>query len=158
MGWILIYSIHLLFSLAFGFFISTLLILVRSISPATKSIYTFNIDTITQYYFSNMEYLFLIYFSITGICYAAYYFKLINKEKINRLRTENDYLVAQAQLLQYQIQPHFLFNVLNNVSSLIDIDVVKSKNMLADLREFLEQTLKFNQVKFISAKRGAGFD
>ena len=153
MNWALIYSLHLGISLVFGFFISAFLIFVRSVSPATKSMYSFDIEMITQYFFNNMEYLFLIYFSMTSICYAAHYFKLIGKEKLSKLQIENEYLNAQTQLLQNQIQPHFLFNVLNNVSYLIDTDATRSKNMLSDLREFIERTLKLNKAKFISAQK-----
>ena len=45
-------------------------------------------------------------------------------------------------MLQAQIEPHFLFNTLSNVISLIDSDPQKSKNLLESLTVFLRATLK----------------
>ena len=42
------------------------------------------------------------------------------EERINRLSSEKEALEAKLRLLQAQIEPHFLFNTLSNVLSLID--------------------------------------
>ncbi len=48
---------------------------------------------------------------------------------------------AQLRLLQGQIEPHFLFNTLAGVLSLIDHDPAKAKQMLHDFTEYLRSTL-----------------
>jgi LytS/YehU family sensor histidine kinase len=52
--------------------------------------------------------------------------------------------------LQSQLQPHFLFNALNDISSLIDVSPEKSQDAIADLSDLLRQTLSLNNTKFIS--------
>jgi signal transduction histidine kinase len=48
---------------------------------------------------------------------------------------------AQLRLLQAQIEPHFLFNTLANVHSLIDHDAAKAKVMLGAFTDYLRASL-----------------
>jgi hypothetical protein len=48
---------------------------------------------------------------------------------------------AQLKLLQAQIEPHFLFNTLANVHSLMDHDLPKAKQMLASFTDYLRASL-----------------
>jgi sensor histidine kinase YesM len=67
--------------------------------------------------------------------------ELIQQERIKRLSSEKEALEARLRLLQAQIEPHFLFNTLSNVLSLIDRDPVKGKSMLTDLIHYLRTSL-----------------
>jgi signal transduction histidine kinase len=63
-----------------------------------------------------------------------------------RLRVRQDALVhqtmeAQLRLLQGQIEPHFLFNTLANVQSLIDRDTPRAKQMLETFTDYLRASL-----------------
>ncbi|RZL36875.1 MAG: sensor histidine kinase [Rubrivivax sp.] len=48
---------------------------------------------------------------------------------------------AQLRLLQGQIEPHFLFNTLANVQSLIDFDPERAKQMLERFTDYLRASL-----------------
>jgi uncharacterized protein with PQ loop repeat len=48
---------------------------------------------------------------------------------------------AQLQMLRYQINPHFLFNSLNSIRSLVDESPEATKAMITDLAEFLRYSL-----------------
>jgi Histidine kinase len=48
---------------------------------------------------------------------------------------------AQLRLLQAQIEPHFLFNTLANVQSLIDHDAPRARHMLCAFTEYLRASL-----------------
>lgn len=52
---------------------------------------------------------------------------------------------TQLQLLQAQIEPHFLFNSLANVISLIDEDTPRAKQMLESLTRYLRTSLTRSQ-------------
>jgi sensor histidine kinase YesM len=67
--------------------------------------------------------------------------EIIQQERIKRLSSEKEALEAKLRLLQAQIEPHFLFNTLSNVLSLIDRDPVKGKSMLTDLIHYLRTSL-----------------
>ena len=48
---------------------------------------------------------------------------------------------AQLRLLQAQIEPHFLFNTLANVHSLMEHDVARARQMLASFTDYLRVSL-----------------
>lgn len=61
-------------------------------------------------------------------------------------RQQKELNEAKLNALQMQLHPHFLFNTLNSITSLIDIDSKKAQKMLTQLgflmREILEQDKK----------------
>lgn len=50
-------------------------------------------------------------------------------------------LTARIQALQARIRPHFLFNSMNSIASLIDFDPVAAENMVVDLSELFRASL-----------------
>ncbi|MBL0142702.1 MAG: histidine kinase [Betaproteobacteria bacterium] len=54
---------------------------------------------------------------------------------------EREATVANLRALQAQIEPHFLFNTLANVTSLIDADPARARHMLETFIRFLRATL-----------------
>ena len=66
---------------------------------------------------------------------------MIQEEKIKRLTSEKKVMESNLRLLQAQIEPHFLFNTLSNILSLIDTDTEKGKSMLEDLIHYLRTSL-----------------
>jgi sensor histidine kinase YesM len=48
---------------------------------------------------------------------------------------------VQLKMLRYQINPHFLFNVLNSIYTLIDENTDKSKKLVIDMSEYYRYTL-----------------
>jgi sensor histidine kinase YesM len=67
--------------------------------------------------------------------------EIIQQERINRLSSEKQALEANLRLLQAQIEPHFLFNTLSNILSLLDTDLKKGQSMLMDLTRYLRTSL-----------------
>jgi sensor histidine kinase YesM len=67
--------------------------------------------------------------------------EIIQQERINRLSSEKQALEANLRLLQAQIEPHFLFNTLSNILSLLDTDLKKGRSMLMDLIRYLRTSL-----------------
>lgn len=65
----------------------------------------------------------------------------LQQEQIKRLTLEKKTVEAHLRSLQAQIEPHFLFNTLSTILSLIDTDPPKSKRMLGDLTRYLRSSL-----------------
>jgi two-component system, LytTR family, sensor kinase len=91
---------------------------------------------------------FMSYGTVLLVGYAIDYYRRYQDEelKISRLQAElaqTQLQVTQAQLqsLKMQLQPHFLFNTLNSISTLLDEDVEAADEMLARLGDFLRLTL-----------------
>ncbi|MBU2455585.1 MAG: histidine kinase, partial [Proteobacteria bacterium] len=69
-------------------------------------------------------------------------FKLsANNEKLKRLSIEKEKLNTELKLLQAQVEPHFLFNTLSNILSLMDSDSKTGKQMLENLTQYLRTSL-----------------
>ena len=66
---------------------------------------------------------------------------LLQEERIKRLAKEKETAETSLRLLQAQIEPHFLFNTLSNILSLLDADLEKGKSMLADFIRYLRTAL-----------------
>jgi signal transduction histidine kinase len=58
-----------------------------------------------------------------------------------KIQAENRATEAQLRLLQAQIEPHFLFNTLANVVSLMEVDAPRAKTMLEAFVDYLRASL-----------------
>ncbi len=67
--------------------------------------------------------------------------EILAREKIRTLSTEKQLAQAQLRLLQAQIEPHFLFNTLANVVSLIEPAPAKAQLMLENFIAYLRASL-----------------
>src|SRR5689334_19927860 len=78
----------------------------------------------------------------TALYYGINYFLLLEEEIDQRERLENQASSAQLAMLRYQLNPHFLFNTLNSISTLVLLKQTERANaMLARLSSFLRFTL-----------------
>lgn len=66
----------------------------------------------------------------------------LQAETLNRAHNEQRLTETELRLLQAQIEPHFLFNTLSNVVSLIDNDPQNAKQMLENLTHYLRASLQ----------------
>ncbi|MFL6659451.1 MAG: sensor histidine kinase [Massilia sp.] len=69
---------------------------------------------------------------------------------------QRDAIEAQLRLLQAQIEPHFLFNTLANVQSLMDHDSASAKRMLEAFSDYLRAGL--SQLRQTDSSVGAELD
>ncbi|MEZ5040173.1 MAG: histidine kinase [Saprospiraceae bacterium] len=93
-------------------------------------------------YLMNTDKLFLLYLVTVSFTYSYYYFQRDSINKVQRSQIQSQLLETRLKVLQSQLHPHFLFNTLNSIASLMDIDVAKAKEMVADLGDLLRQVLE----------------
>ena len=79
---------------------------------------------------------FLMVSAAISIALTVRYRTRLKQERMQARVTE-----AQLKLLQGQIEPHFLFNTLANVQSLIDFDPERAKRMLERFTDYLRASL-----------------
>jgi signal transduction histidine kinase len=72
---------------------------------------------------------------------VSFIFNAIFSAKARQLEAERHAAEARLQLLQAQIEPHFMFNTLANVQALIDVDAPKAKAMLESFTDYLRSSL-----------------
>ena len=77
-----------------------------------------------------------------ALYYGINYFLLLEDEIKQRETLEGQASSAQLAMLRYQLNPHFLFNTLNSISTLVLLKQTERANaMLARLSSFLRYTL-----------------
>ncbi len=78
----------------------------------------------------------------SALYYGINYYLLLEEEIDQRARLESQASSAQLAMLRYQLNPHFLFNTLNSISTLVLLRQTERANaMLSRLSSFLRYTL-----------------
>jgi len=113
-----------------------------------------------RYDYGNMAYRYPMEFAKHVTLYwtavaAIYVFDAYQDARNRQLRTADlEARLAEARLqnLRLQLQPHFLFNALNTVSSVMYEDVERADSMLARLGDLLRRTLNVAEIQEISLR------
>ena len=78
----------------------------------------------------------------SALYYAINFFLQIEEQNDQLLRLEAQATASQLAMLRYQLNPHFLFNTLNSISTLVLLKQTEPANaMLSRLSSFLRYTL-----------------
>ncbi len=91
----------------------------------------------------------IIYWMILGAWLAKQYQERLRWSELQRERTERLSTQAQLRSLRLQIDPHFLFNALNAISSEVEADPVSARNMIEHLGNLLRLTLETNDRQLV---------
>ncbi|KPK84312.1 MAG: hypothetical protein AMS27_10295 [Bacteroides sp. SM23_62_1] len=73
------------------------------------------------------------------------YYKALEEKRLNETRLNLLVRESELNMLRSQMNPHFLFNSLNSISSLTISDPDKAREMIIKLSDFLRYALKYNQ-------------
>jgi LytS/YehU family sensor histidine kinase len=78
----------------------------------------------------------------SALYYGINFYLIIEEQADQLLKLENQATSAQLAMLRYQLNPHFLFNTLNSISTLVLLKQTERANaMLSRLSSFLRYTL-----------------
>lgn len=83
----------------------------------------------------------LIYGVIVAVSHALDYYRRYHERTVQALELEKHLTEARLQALLHQLKPHFLFNTLNGIASLMHTDVDAADTMLVRLSELLRVTM-----------------
>jgi two-component system LytT family sensor kinase len=93
----------------------------------------------------NLVIFWVVFLMFRGI---GYYQKLRERENA-AIRLESELTNAQLRALRMQLNPHFLFNTMNSISSLMHSDVEAADRMLEQMSSMLRMTLDRGDAKLI---------
>ena len=83
----------------------------------------------------------LVYGVIISVSHAVDYYRKYHERTVHTLELEKHLAEARLQALLRQLKPHFLFNTLNGIASLMHSDVEAADRMLVRLGELLRLTM-----------------
>ncbi len=83
----------------------------------------------------------LVYGVVFSASHALDYYRKYHERRVHTLELEKHLAEARLQSLLRQLKPHFLFNTLNGIASLMHSDVDAADRMLVRLSELLRLTM-----------------
>lgn len=95
----------------------------------------------------------LIYFIL--VCVAVFHWLFVNIRSLIKLKNEK----AKTELLnlQAQVNPHFFFNMLNNLYGLVDKDSEKAKQLILKLSDMMRYSIYEGQKEYVSLQQEIDF-
>jgi signal transduction histidine kinase len=97
------------------------------------------------------------YLDVAAIGHAVHFARETRAGQLRASKLEAQLAQAQLQSLKAQIHPHFLFNTLNSVSSLIHRDVEAADRIIALLSDLLRQSLEMPPDALVPLRRDLEF-
>jgi len=109
-------------------------------------------------YFGFGFYIDLIIASLIVIAlHALLYYQNFRASELAQSSLKTQLAQAQLRALKMQLHPHFLFNTLHSISSLVLEDPAKANSMIARLGDFLRLTLENSDQQLVSLKEETEF-
>ena len=99
----------------------------------------------------------LIYGVIVAVSHALGYYRKYHERTVQTLELEKHLTEARLQALLHQLKPHFLFNTLNGIASLMHTDVDAADTMLVRLSELLRITMSHTGTPSTSLREEVAF-
>lgn len=119
----------------------------QPIKNYSQFVYYDEFDAVAEYgfmaYFNGMiGYSYFLMLGWSGLYFGLKFYNLLQDEKQKSIKAESMAHEAQLRMLRYQLNPHFLFNTLNAISTLIlDRNTDTANSMVSKLSNFLRYSL-----------------
>lgn len=94
-----------------------------------------------------------LYLAILGAAHASFFYRRGRERELRSVELTASLAEARLQALRMQLQPHFLFNSLNALGSLMHEDLERADEMLVAVSEFLRLTLKDSAQQEVTLER-----
>lgn len=100
---------------------------------------------------------FYVYLPVVAIGHAVWYYREFRDRELRASQLETRLAQAQLRALKSQLQPHFLFNTLHSISTLMLTNVGAADSMLVRLSDLLRMSLENNTVQETTLNREMQF-
>jgi|SRR5580704_3805655 two-component system LytT family sensor kinase len=98
-----------------------------------------------------------MYIAIVVAAHAYQYFERVRKQEVEKYEFQRALAASELQALKMQLHPHFLFNTLHGISTLIDTDQRSAKSIVLKLSSLLRRTLEHSSSDLIPLREELKF-
>jgi signal transduction histidine kinase len=144
--WTRTLSVHLASAFAYSIVHTTFMLITRALLFANGGRGDNPMNAWWTYaqrqYLTQLDWMLATYFCLVALGHAIAYWREAEERAISAARLQTRLAEAQLQALQRQLQPHFLFNTLHTISSLMRSDVEAADVMIDRLSELLRMSLR----------------
>jgi two-component system LytT family sensor kinase len=141
-GWVRRVAWHISGAVFFSFLHTTLMALSRQVLAPPLGLGQYDYGLMTYRYPMEFSNDFMGYTVIVLAYYAVERYRLAQAEKLAAAELQTKLAQAQLENLRLQLQPHFLFNTLNTISSVMYEDLRAADAMITQLSDLLRLTLR----------------
>ncbi len=125
--------------------------------PHTSEVVAVTFGLVRRLFLLNLYEDLWMYVTVAGIYYAFNYYRRYREREMRESQLEAQLARAQLQVLRMQLQPHFLFNTLHAISTLMARDVKAAKKMLVNLSDLLRIALDHVETPEVSLNQELQF-
>lgn len=91
-----------------------------------------------------------------AIYFTYHFFQKSRNQEIANLELVASNREGELKNLRSQLNPHFLFNSLNSIRALVDIEPAKAKKSITTLSSLLRQSLQFGRENLVTMEQEVG--
>ena len=128
-----------------------------SITPRWRQKYPALTDCYRAYFAFGFYIDLIIALLIVIAVHALLYYQSFRASELAQSSLKTDLAQAQLRALKMQLHPHFLFNTLHSISSLVLEDPPKANSMIARLGDFLRLTIDNSDQQLVTLKEETEF-
>src|SRR5436309_5657358 len=128
-----------------------------SITPRWRQKYPALIDCYRAYFAFGFYIDLIIALLIVIAVHTLLYYQSFRASELAQSSLKTDLAQAQLRALKMQLHPHFLFNTLHSISSLVLEDPPKANSMIARLGDFLRLTVDNSDQQLVTLKEETEF-
>lgn len=128
-----------------------------SITPRWRQQFPSLMDCYRAYFAFGFYIDLIIALLIVIAVHALLYYQNFRASELAQSSLKTQLAQAQLRALKMQLHPHFLFNTLHSISSLVLEDPPKANSMIARLGDFLRLTLENSNQQLVSLKEETEF-
>jgi len=133
------------------------LAILWSIWPRWRQRYPALMDCYRAYFAFGFYIDLIIALLIVIAVHALFYYQNFRASELAQSSLKTQLAQAQLRALKMQLHPHFLFNTLHSISSLVLEDPPKANSMIARLGDFLRLTIENSEQQLVTLKEETEF-
>lgn len=141
-NWVRMLPLHILTMLGFSVADTTLMAITRGLLAPLFGLGPYHYGIMLYRYPMELSLHIVAYIVMVGGIYVVDFYRESRNRQLATAELETQLAQAQLHNLRLQLQPHFLFNALNTISSMMHEDVERADSMLAQLSDLLRSTLR----------------
>jgi two-component system, LytTR family, sensor kinase len=104
-----------------------------------------------------LDWCLMVYSAIVGASYALAYYRDSQERKVREAQLETRLIEARLKTLEAELHPHFLFNTLHAISTLVHRDPESADRMISRLSDLLRITFDRSGAAAVSLKEEIEF-
>jgi signal transduction histidine kinase len=110
-----------------------------------------------RHIFEQLDWSLMVYAVIVGVSHAVAFFHESQQRKVRAAQLETQVVEARLKTLQAELHPHFLFNTLHAISTLVHRDPESADRMISRLSDLLRITFDRSGDAIVSLKDEVDF-